>query len=152
MNDPENSLLEELRRVQAEIGCDFCSLGLLEGYDRNLKWKLAAGNVNDRFLAIAERPGRGFSGSVLKVGRPMQMNVQELIASRQLHEYAILLAENLRSAYAIPLIIGSQVMGVLLAGERKRRFYRPEERNCLSLAGERITKILAEISAQPKSS
>lgn len=152
MDNRKKMLLEQLERVRCEIGSDFCSLGLLEGYDRILIWKLASGNLNDRFLSIAERPGRGLSGSVIKVGRAMQLGMPELVASRQLHEYAILLAENLRSAYAIPLLIGNRVTGVLLVGDRKRRVYRPEERNSMMLAGERITAIIAEMSAEPRSS
>ncbi|WP_052476097.1 GAF domain-containing protein [Cohnella kolymensis] len=152
MNNRDHLLTEELQRLRTQIGSDFCSLGLLEGYDRLLKWKLASGNVNDRFLSIIERPGRGLSGSVVKVGRAMQLNVPELVAARQLHEYAVLLAENLRSAYAIPLFIGNQVTGILLAGDRKRRIYRTEERNQIALAGERITQIVAEQAVEPKSS
>ncbi|MCD9020679.1 GAF domain-containing protein [Cohnella silvisoli] len=153
MNGRESDLLlEQLNGLRAEIGSDFCSLGLLEGAERTLKWKLASGNENERFLKMTDRAGRGLTGSVVKVGRAMSLNVAELIMSRQLYEYPILLAENLRSAYAVPVFDGHLVIGVLLAGDRRKRIYRPEERKCVSLAGERISRLLIANSAESPSS
>ncbi|MFD0672400.1 GAF domain-containing protein [Cohnella sp. GCM10027633] len=144
----EASAREALSRLAGAIYCDFCALGLLEGADRELKWRLAFGNGNERFLSIAERLGGGMSGSVVKVGRAMSMQLTDLLAARRIHEYPILLAESLRSAFAVPIVVGRDVVGVLIAGDRRRRIYRTEERAVVAAAAERIGELLAGRQAE----
>lgn len=144
MNGQEDDLMKEMELLRSELGSDFCSLALVEPDSDELAWKLASGNENDRCLSMRERAGRGFTGTVVKVGRAMPVNVAQLVMTRQLYEYPILAAEKLRSAYAVPLLSGRSVTGVLLIGDRRKRVYRPEERNRASAAGERIAGLLTE--------
>ncbi|TJY41131.1 GAF domain-containing protein [Cohnella pontilimi] len=144
--------LEVMEQLRTEIDCDFCCVGLVEGESRSLHWKAASGNEGERYSSISDRPGRGLTGTVVKVGRAMPVNFADLIMSRTLHEYPIMTAERLRSAYAVPLTEGASVMGVLLAGDRWKRVYRPEERNCIKLAAERISRKFAENSSEAASS
>lgn len=148
MDGRENELQEQLDGLRREIGSDFCSLGLIGGEERVLRWKLAAGNLSERYKGMSERAGRGFSGTVAKTARAMPVHVPDLVASRQLHEYPILLAEKLRSAYAVPVLEGGRVAGVLLAGERRRRIYPPDDAERIKRAGERISGILNGTSAE----
>lgn len=131
----------ELERLRTELDCDFCALALLDNNEYPLRWKLASGSQNDRFLAMADKPGRGLSGTVMKVGRAMSLQVADLIRTRELHEYPILISEKLRSAYAVPLMNDGKVNGILLFGDRKKRIYRPEDRASASLGGERISML-----------
>jgi len=147
MSERETMLLTELGRLLEELGSDFCALGLLDPDTRILAWGWAKGNISDQYLSIQDKPGRGFHRSVVKIGRAMSLHVSELIGSRQLHEYPILLAEKLRSAYAVPLWKGREVAGVLLVGDRVRRIYRPEDRSRAAQAGERIAEILGQPAA-----
>lgn len=135
---------QELERLLAELGSGFCVLGLLEPETGELRWKAASGNLSDRYRHMATRPGKGLNGSVVKVGRGVTLHVTELIAKRELHEYPILLAEKLRSAYAAPVMEGDKVRGVLLAGDRVKRIYKPEDRAGILAAAERLAKLLAE--------
>ncbi|WP_276357998.1 GAF domain-containing protein [Cohnella caldifontis] len=147
MDSGNTEIQAELHRLLAEMGSDFCALGLLDPESRILSWKWAAGNVSDRYRSIEDRPGRGFHQSVLKIGRAMTLQVSELIAARQVHEYPILLAEKLRSAYAVPLQQGVKHKGVLLIGDRVRRMYRPDDRNVAGRFGERLmSAVLVDLS------
>lgn len=139
----EGEMLSVLERLLADIGSDFCAVGLLAEQSGDLVWKLASGNLSDRYKTISSRAGRGLGGSVVKVGRGMTLHVTELIAVRQLHEYPILLAEKLRSAYAVPIQYEGKVLGVLLTGDRVKRIYRPEDKRSATAAGERIAGLLA---------
>jgi len=141
-----SGIKQEMDRLLADLGSDLCVLGLLEPGTGELVWKAAAGNLSDRYLRMATRPGKGLNGSVVKVGRGATLHVAELIAKRELHEYPILLAEKLRSAYAAPVMPGDKVRGVLLVGDRVKRIYRPEDRVSISAAAERIAKALGEAS------
>jgi len=147
MPERETKLLTEMGRLLEELGSDFCALGLLDPDTRILAWRWAAGNISDQYLAIQDKPGRGFHRSVVKIGRAMSLHVSELISSRQLHDYPILLAEKLRSAYAVPLWNGREVAGVLLVGDRVRRIYRPEDRSRAVRAGERIAGMVGLAAA-----
>ncbi|MFC5531426.1 GAF domain-containing protein [Cohnella yongneupensis] len=142
--DSEQAILEELDELGAAIACDCCCFGVLMGEMRALQWELASGNENERYAAIAERVGSGLSGTVVKVGRPMSLQLTDLLATRRLHEYPIMLAEGLRSAYAVPVIVKREVVGVLLAGDRQRRIYRTEERKLVVDAAERIAGWMGE--------
>jgi nitrogen regulatory protein A len=144
--------LQEMEQLRTEIDCDFCCLGLLEGEELTLRWKTACGNENERFRNITDRGGRGLTGSVVKVGRAMPLYFADLVMSRCLHEYPIMTAERLRSAYAVPLMEGRSVKGVMLAGDRWKRVYRPEERHCIMLAGERISRLLTQTASEAASS
>jgi nitrogen regulatory protein A len=144
MNGEEDLLLQELNRLRSEIQIDCCVLGLLDGKEGALKWRLAAGNLNERYRNMSDRPGRGITGTVVKVGRPMSLHIPELIMSRHLHEYPILLSEKLRSAYVVPIWKDLELLGVLLAGDRKRRIYRAEERDSMIKSCERISQILLQ--------
>ncbi len=146
----EQPLMEQLDRLRADLDCDFCALGELEGEERALRWVLASGNANERFRSIAERVGVGIAGSVMKVGRPMSLQWADLLAVRRIHEYPIMLAESLRSAYAVPIVAGAHAEAVLLAGDRHRRIYRPEDRKLAVDAGAAMLRLLMETSLRDR--
>lgn len=139
----EDAIRRELEGVLADLGSGFCVFGLLDPGSGELVWKAAAGNLSDRYRLMTIRPGRGLNGSVVKVGRGTSLHVAELIARRELHEYPILLAEKLRSAYAAPVMQGGIVHGVLLVGDRVKRIYRPEDRERISAATVRLAELIA---------
>lgn len=141
--DRREAVMAQMALVRAETGCDCCAIGLTDASTHALKWLLASGHTSERCFAITERPGRGLSATVLKVGRAMPLQMSELVCSRQLQEYPLLLAEDLRSAYAAPLYRESAPCGVLIAGDRRKRVYRTDERRLISEAAERIGALLA---------
>lgn len=141
----EKPLMEELDRLRADLGCDFCALGVLEGEERSLRWIMASGNGNERFRTIMERVGAGIAGSVVKIGRPMSLQWTDLLAERRIHEYPIMLAESLRSAYAVPIVLEPNASAVLLAGDRRRRIYRPEDRKRAVDAGAAVLRHLTTL-------
>ncbi|RED59343.1 GAF domain-containing protein [Cohnella lupini] len=146
MDSWETTFMEDLNQLRVSINSDFCALALLDADGFTLRWKLASGNENERYRSMKFQPGRGLSDTVVKVGRAVSLNLAEIIFTRKLHEYPIMLAESLRSAYAVPLHDGIQVIGVLLIGDRKKRLYRPEEKKAAEHAGERISKLVSRHS------
>ncbi|MFD2328488.1 GAF domain-containing protein [Cohnella sp. GCM10020058] len=138
-----SAILGSLEMLREEIGCDFSAVGLKEMPSLLLRWPMASGHTNERIEGIAEKPGRGLSATVMKIGRAMPLSMTELVCSRQLQEYPVFLAENLRAAYAVPLGWGAATSGVLLVGDRKKRIYRTEERRLVAAAADRIAARLA---------
>ncbi|WP_217597378.1 hypothetical protein [Cohnella sp. GbtcB17] len=141
------AILDSLAMLRDAIGCDFSAVGLKEASSHLLRWPMASGHTSERIESIAEKPGRGFSATVMKVGRAMTLSMNELVYLRQLQEYPVFLAENLRAAYAVPLGGSIAPSGVLLIGDRKKRIYRTEERRLVASTADRITARLTELSS-----
>lgn len=144
------AILAVMATLREEIGCDFCAIGLADSPAHSLRWPVASGHTNERYMNISERPGRGFSATVLKIGRAMPLSMSELVCSRQLQEYPLLLAENLRSAYAVPLYKGLEPTGVLITGERRKRVYRTEERRLIAAAAAQVAAVLCRTNSYGK--
>lgn len=140
------AILAILATLRAEMGCDFCAIGLTEAPLMHLRWPAAFGQTNERYAGISEKPGRGLSATVLKIGRAMPLSMSELLYTRRLQEYPLLLAEDLRVAYAVPLYLRGSPSGILIAGDRRKRVYRIEERRMAAAAGERIAALLTGLS------
>ncbi|MBB6671764.1 GAF domain-containing protein [Cohnella nanjingensis] len=134
---------KQLDLIRRALPCDFCALGLLEREGRTLKWPFVSGNGNERFAGIGESGSGGLSGTVMKVGRAATLRAEELAAARRLHEYPLLIAERLKSAYAVPLRSGGLVTGILLIGDRVLHVYREEERRLAEREGERLAQRLS---------
>ena len=61
----------------------------------------------------------GLAGRVIKTGRPHFItDVAKVIPEEMLEQYPIILAENLKSLRAVPLLNNDEVIGVVLAGYR----------------------------------
>ncbi|MBH5320297.1 GAF domain-containing protein [Paenibacillus sp. GSMTC-2017] len=146
MESLESTFILELNRLRGELSSDFCALAMLDVDGFTLKWKLASGNENERFRKMTFRYGKGLSDTVVKVGRAVSLNLTDIISSRQVHEYPILIAESLRSAYAVPLQDGIKVIGVLLVGDRKNRIYRVDEKRVVLQAGVRMSAVISHSS------
>ena len=143
MENTQTILSAELNRTRSELACDLCALALTSDDGRTLRWKLAAGNLNDRCFKMVDPPGRGLTGTVLKIGRPMTLQAADLLRARQLQEFPIFISEMLLSAHAVPLLHSGRVGGVLLIGDRTKRSYSQEEQRAASECGERMAKLLA---------
>nr|WP_285891299.1 GAF domain-containing protein [Paenibacillus pasadenensis] len=143
MEEWEREGQRELERLSAETGCDVSMLAAVASSDGKICWKLAAGAFSGRYRMMAERPGRGLAGSVLKVGRPMLIQADELGAGKQLHDYPLIIVEGIRSAYAVPIMTAAgRSKGVLLAGYRRPKTLSAEDRLAIERSALRIGSAL----------
>ncbi|QJC50952.1 GAF domain-containing protein [Paenibacillus albicereus] len=141
MTEGEKGGQEELERLRRELGCDVAVAGVA-AQGGGLRWKAASGAASDRYRIMAERPGRGLAGTVLKVGRPMALQAAELRAGRQLQDYPLLIAEGLCSAYAVPLLASARPSGVLLIGSRSPKAFADADRLAAQAAARRLEAIM----------
>ncbi|QGG55079.1 GAF domain-containing protein [Paenibacillus sp. B01] len=151
MTEGERGGREELERLRRELGCDLAIAGLaLAG--GGLRWRVASGAVSERYRIMAERPGRGLAGTVLKVGRPMTLQAAELRAGRQLQDYPLLIAEGICSAYAVPLLASGRPRGVLLVGCRGPKAFSAADRSAAEAGARRLEAMLEERSVRGRGS
>jgi len=143
--DVESVVKTALDALRRETGSDFSSLALIEPAELRTKWKWASGNLNERYLNMSARRGRGLAGEIVKVGRGIVWSKADLEKLRPLPDYSILNAERLMSAYAVPVAAGGEVAGVLLVGGRDERAYGQEDKQIVAKAAERIALFLPDL-------
>jgi nitrogen regulatory protein A len=112
---PITEICENLRQT---ISCDFVGLALQNKIGPDIRWHFASGNLNDKYERITVRYGKGIAGKVLSIGSPVHVeNFPENIMGKAT-DYPIMLAEKLKTSYAVPLFFNGIPKGVLLAGNR----------------------------------
>lgn len=120
-NQPIYHYQEEIDKLRDRFQFDFVSMALVQPAEDRfvLTWQYASGNINERYKRIVLHSGKGIAGMVFKTGKPMLIqNVSADIESKDLFNYPIIVAEQLKSLGAIPLWEGCRVKGVLLVGYR----------------------------------
>lgn len=109
---------EKINWLREAIGCDFVGLAIQNKIGPDIRWHFASGNLNDKYERITVRYGKGVAGKVVSTGSPILVeNFPENIAGKAT-DYPIMLAEKLKSSYAVPLFFNGVPKGVLLAGNR----------------------------------
>ncbi|WP_433959408.1 GAF domain-containing protein [Cytobacillus horneckiae] len=118
----ETSLFEEhCLNLFPKLSSDFIGLALQNDDGPDVSWRYAAGNQNEKYKRISVRYGKGIAGKVISTGRPMTiMDFPHHITGRAL-QYPIMLAENLRYAFAVPIHINEMPKGVFLIGNRTEK-------------------------------
>ncbi|MWV44625.1 GAF domain-containing protein [Paenibacillus sp. HJL G12] len=123
-NQPNYHYQEEIDKLRERFQFDFVSMAMVQPAEDRfvLTWQYASGNINERYKRIVLHSGKGIAGMVFKTGKPMLIqNVNADIKSRDLFNYPIIVAEQLKSLGAIPLWENSRVQGVLLVGYRTEK-------------------------------
>lgn len=111
----------ELEQIRNALGFDFMGIALPEAAEEQfvIKWKHAAGQLNERYKRIVLQTGKGIAGIVFKTGKPMLLaSVEDSISGDSLYHYPIINHEKLKSLAAVPLWHDARVAGVLLGGFR----------------------------------
>ena len=124
-----------LEGVRGALDSDLAALAVIDLRERSARWRWASGNLNNRYSYISIGYGQGIEGEVIKVGRGLVWDS----GSAKKRADSILLSERLQSAYAAPIMAGTDIVGILLAGNRTKRAYSQLER-------EALTKVAAEIA------
>ncbi|MDR0267403.1 GAF domain-containing protein [Paenibacillus sp.] len=121
-DQPNYNYQDDIDKLRARFQYDFVSMALVQPAEDRfvLTWQYVSGNMNERYKRIVLHSGKGIAGMVFKTGKPMLVqDVNNEIASSDLFNYPIIVAEQLKSIGAVPLWEGTRVMGVLLVGYRK---------------------------------
>ncbi len=121
-------------QLLAELDCDFVGLAIQNTNGPDVRWHYAAGNSNDKYMRITVRYGKGIAGKVISTGRPITVEDFPNNISGKALEYPIMLAENLLSAFAVPIQINGIPKGVLLVGNRTNKTFSESEHRMVLLA------------------
>ena len=127
-----NSTLKErlnlrLKSIVEATKADFSALAFYDPINMEFRWKLAIGSLNNRYIGIVVRSGKGICGRVLKTKRAFLITDFPEELQDEFLEFPILIAEELKSAVAVPLFFQTQLIGVLLVGQRTKRKFTNDE-------------------------
>lgn len=139
-------LTSKLQTIASELHADFSALAFYDPINLEFRWRLAVGSLNNRYTSIVVRSGKGIAGRTLKTKREFIItNFPEELQDEAL-EFPILIIEELKSAIAVPLLLQSQMIGVLLIGQRTCRTFAAGEIESIKTAGTEM--LLAYIQEQ----
>lgn len=125
----------KMQSLVSKLNADFSALAFYDPINLEFRWRLAVGSLNNRYTSIVVRSGKGIAGRTLKTKREFIItNFPEELQDEAL-EFPILIIEELKSAVAVPLLLQTQMVGVLLLGQRTCRQFNTDEVECIKDAG-----------------
>lgn len=128
-------LTSKLQSLVSKLNADFSAIAFYDPINLEFRWRLAVGSLNNRYTSIVVRSGKGIAGRTLKTKREFIItNFPEELQDEAL-EFPILIVEELKSAVAVPLLLQSQMIGVLLIGQRTCRRFDTVEIESIKDAG-----------------
>lgn len=136
---------KECDKILNAISADFVGVALqnLEGPD--VRWHVAAGNSNEKYKKITVRYGKGIAGKVISTGSPISINnFPDEIPGKAL-EYPIMLAEKLKLAFAVPILLNNVPKGVLLVGRRSNSPITESEQITVKQAANALESLIVSL-------
>ena len=119
----------EGNRLKRDLSCDVVGLALQNRAGLDITWPCVIGHRNEKYKYITVRYGKGIAGKVISSSRPMEITSFPNGILGKSTDYPIMLAEQLISAYAVPLLCGDSPKGALLIGYRNMHFFTEEEKS-----------------------
>lgn len=136
---------KECEKILTSMNVDFVGFALKNQEGPDVRWHFAAGNSNEKYKKITVRYGKGIAGKVILTGSPIMIsNFPEGISGKAL-EYPIMLAEKLKNAYAVPILLNSDPKGVLLAGRRSNTQITESEQLTVKQAAKALEGLLVSL-------
>ena len=134
--------------IEVELEClrdlttsDFSAMAFMESGEYRIRWKYASGNGNERYKQITLKPGSGLAGIVIRIGRPVMLDMNVPDAQSMRYEYPIMLTEHLEAVVAVPFMF-DETQGVLLVGSRSMRTYSVHEIELIVSTAERLALLI----------
>jgi transcriptional regulator with GAF, ATPase, and Fis domain len=131
-------LTSQLESLAAKLGADFSALAFYDPINLQFRWRLAIGSLSNRYTGIVVRGGRGICGRVLKTKREFTITHFPEDVQDEFLEFPILIIEELKSAAAVPLFFQTELIGVLLIGQRDCRKFKHAEKEYMKAAADEI--------------
>lgn len=132
---------QKLHDLCTNTSSDFSAIAYVDQGNQTIRWEYAHGFTNNRYKNMVIRPGKGLSGSVVRFGTTMILDISTPDRQRTRLQYPIMLAENLVSAVAVPIHMNGKVAAVLLIGSRTEVKYTTEQVEFLKRVAEEFAAI-----------
>ncbi|MEJ3659160.1 GAF domain-containing SpoIIE family protein phosphatase [Actinomycetes bacterium KLBMP 9759] len=131
LGDLLNELLE---RVRALLSVDTAAVLLLAPSRKHLVATVALGIDEEVQQGVSVPLGKGFAGRIAAERQPVVLNE---VNSATVHN-PLLVERGIKSLVGVPLVVGTEVLGVLHVGTLAPRAFTDDDVNLLQLVGDRI--------------
>ncbi|WP_216830572.1 GAF domain-containing protein [Alkalihalobacterium elongatum] len=129
--------MEILEELNSKTSSDFAAIAIVVPISHQICWREAAGSLNEKYKNMRKKYGSGLVGAVARHGRIIIIDDSSANAEKRRLESPIMLAEQLQSAIAAPILLNNSIVGVLLVGSRNNRIYNEQDiQTITNLAGE----------------
>lgn len=135
----EANIADIIEQLKKETGSDIAILGSIDTSKRKLRWSFANGSISERTLQVEQKPSAGLSGTAIRSARLAHTGAPLTDAERFKIGEPLLLAEQLRIAASVPILMDTGIYGVVLIGRRSELIYSRDE---LEIA----TRLVKELS------
>lgn len=139
-------VLEICTELFESIQCDFVGFALQNDEKQVVEWKVAVGNQNELYKQISVHDGKGIAGHVVSKGDYLDIEQFPEDIRGSVSDYPIMLAENLLSAFAVPVSYDDIPQAVLLVGKRKRKSITTEEKHVIIQTAKLLSQVQLQIT------
>lgn len=138
INSPVQSICENVKK---ECNVDFVGIAFQAKKSKKLCWHYAAGNRNEKFRRMEVRYRKGVAGRVIATGRPVEIPSFPHDLEGKAVDYPIMLAEQLVSARAVPILSKGMPKGAFLIGRRTSQLFSEEEHKIVQNAVNKLERL-----------
>lgn len=139
-----DEMRKELNQLRDTIYGDLTALAFMSKSGGKLHWYYASGSRSNRYRLISFKIGHGIAGMAVRLGRTVTVNALLSGSIRMRQECALMLAEQLHSAVAIPFSsTGDLPNGVLLLGNRDVRMFTESDVAEATQVAQRLSQLCA---------
>lgn len=140
-----DEIREELNQFRDRIYVDLTALAFMsKSGGGKLHWYYASGSRSNRYSLISFKVGHGIAGMAVRLGRTVTVSALLPGSIRLRQECALMLAEQLHSAVAIPFSsTGNLPNGVLLLGNRDVRTFTDSDLAQATQVAQRLGQLCA---------
>ncbi|WP_232666860.1 PP2C family protein-serine/threonine phosphatase [Pseudonocardia sp. TRM90224] len=132
--DLEDLLNELLERVRNLLSVDTAAVLLLPPSRKHLVATVALGIDEEVQQGVSVPLGKGFAGRIAAERRPVVLTE---VSPATVHN-PLLVERGIQSLLGVPLVVGTEVLGVLHVGSLAPRTFTDDDVNLLQLVGDRI--------------
>ncbi|WP_342416395.1 GAF domain-containing protein [Paenibacillus sp. FSL R10-2782] len=139
-----DEMRKTLDQLRDHIYVDLTALALMSKPGGSLQWYYASGSRSERYRRISFKVGHGIAGMAVRLGRTVTVSALLSGSIRLRQECALMLAEQLHSAVAIPFSsTGDLPNGVLLLGNRDVRVFTDSDVSRATQVAEQLGQLCA---------
>jgi phosphoserine phosphatase RsbU/P len=142
--DDQDFLVELVERVKAVLGTDTAAVLLLDRWSGSLIATAAAGLEEEVRQGVRIPVGRGFAGRIAAERRAVILDHVD-------HDTVlnpILMTKGIRALLGVPMVAGSQVIGVMHVGSLTPRQFTADDIDLLQLAADRAATAVQSLTAR----
>jgi nitrogen regulatory protein A len=143
MDDYETEVISQrMIHIRISTCSDFAALALLSEDRNRYRWHYATGNRNNRYMKMLVKRGKGLPGTALLLGRSMTIDHRKIESDKLEIDCPLMFAESLQAAMAIPILVSTKDIGVLMVGVRHENGYSKRDLNTLHKCARELERVL----------